>query len=47
MPAIGFRIARASAFAFLLVFTNLTAAGIEGWPVTQVADGVEQENRRA
>ena len=29
MPAIGFRIARESAFACLLVFTNLTA-GIEG-----------------
>jgi hypothetical protein len=29
MPAIGFRIARASAFAFLLAFANLTAAGIE------------------
>ena len=29
MPAIGSRVARASAFAFLLVFTNLTAAGIE------------------
>ena len=29
MPAIALRIARASAFAFLLVFTNLTAAGLE------------------
>jgi predicted dienelactone hydrolase len=37
MPAIGFRIARASAFALLLVFTGLTGAGIEGWHVTQVA----------
>ena len=37
MSAIGLRIARASAFASLLVFTNLTGAGIEGWHVTQVA----------
>jgi predicted dienelactone hydrolase len=37
MPAIGFRIVRASAFALLLVFTGLTGAGIEGWHVTQVA----------
>ena len=37
MPAIGFRIARASAFAFLLVFTNLTAAGIDRSHATQVA----------
>jgi predicted dienelactone hydrolase len=37
MPAIGFRIARASAFAFLLVFANLTAAGIGGSHVTLVA----------
>ena len=37
MPAIGFRIARASAFASLLVFTNLTATGIEGSHVPQVA----------
>jgi predicted dienelactone hydrolase len=37
MPAIGFKIARASAVTFLLVFTNLTAAGTEGWRVTQVA----------
>ena len=37
MPAIGFRIARASAFALLLVFTNLTAAGIDGSHVPQVA----------
>src|SRR6266850_1618850 len=37
MPAIGFRIARASAFAFLLVVTNLTAASIDGSHVTQVA----------
>src|SRR4051794_17462489 len=29
MPAIGFRIARASAFAFLLVLTSLTPAGLE------------------
>ena len=29
MPAIAFRIARTSAFALLLVFTNLTAAGID------------------
>ena len=38
MPAIGFRIARASAFALLLVFTNLTAAGIDASHVTQVAE---------
>jgi predicted dienelactone hydrolase len=37
MPAIGFRIVRAPAFALLLVFTGLTGAGIEGWHVTQVA----------
>ena len=37
MPAIGFRIARASACAFLLVFTSLTTAGIDGLQVTQVA----------
>jgi len=37
MPAIGFRIACASAFACLLVFTNLTAAGTEGSLVPQVA----------
>jgi hypothetical protein len=37
IPAIGFRIARASAFAFFLVFTNLTAAGIEGLHVTGIA----------
>ena len=37
MPAIAFRIARASAFAFLLVFTNLTAAGIDSSHATQVA----------
>jgi predicted dienelactone hydrolase len=37
MPAMSFRIARASTFAFLLVFTCLTAAGIEGSQVTQVA----------
>ena len=37
MPAIGFRIARASTFGFLLAFTSLTGAGIEGWHVTQVA----------
>ena len=37
MPAIGFRIARVPAFAFLLAFTNLTAAGIESSHVTQVA----------
>src|SRR5688572_23811330 len=42
MPAIGFRIARASAFALLLVFTSLTGAGIEGWPVTQVAAASNQ-----
>src|SRR5262245_9806965 len=36
MPAIAFRIARGSAFAFLLVVTNLTAAGIEGSHVSQV-----------
>ena len=37
MPAIAFRIARASAFACLLVFTNLTAAGIDSSHATQVA----------
>ena len=36
MPATGFRTARASAFACLLVFTNLTATGIEGPHVTPV-----------
>jgi predicted dienelactone hydrolase len=36
MPAIGFRIARASAIAFLLVFTCLTV-GIEGSHLPQVA----------
>ena len=37
MPAIALRIARASAFASLLVFTNLTAAGIDHSPAAQVA----------
>ena len=37
MSAIGFRIARTSAFALLLVFTNLTTAGIEASHVTQLA----------
>jgi predicted dienelactone hydrolase len=37
MPAIGLRIARAPAFASLLVFTSLTGAGVDGWPLTQVA----------
>ena len=37
MPAIASRVARLSAFASLLVFTNLTAAGIEGSHVTKVA----------
>src|SRR4051812_1983325 len=37
MPAIGFRIARASAVALLLLSTDLTAAGIEGSHVSQVA----------
>ena len=37
MPAIGFRIARASAFGFLLVFTSLTTTGIDGMQVTPVA----------
>ncbi len=37
MPAIGFRIARASAFAFLLLFIILTTASIEGSHVTQDA----------
>jgi len=37
MPAIGFRIARASACACLLVVTNLTAAGTDGSRVPQVA----------
>ena len=37
MPAIAFRIARASALAFVLVATNLTAAGIDSSHATQVA----------
>ena len=37
MPAHCFRIARASTVALLLVCTNLTAAGIDGSHVTQVA----------
>ena len=37
MSAIASRIARASAFVFLLVFTNLTAAGIDRSHATQVA----------
>jgi hypothetical protein len=37
MPAIGYRIARATAFAFLLLFTNLTAASIEDSHEPQVA----------
>ncbi len=37
MPAIAFRIASASACAFMLVFTNLTAAGIDNSDATQVA----------
>jgi predicted dienelactone hydrolase len=37
MPAIAFRITRASAFACLLVCTNLTAAGIDYSHATQVA----------
>jgi dienelactone hydrolase len=37
MPATGFRIARASAFAFLLAFTTLTAAGVEDSHLSQVA----------
>jgi predicted dienelactone hydrolase len=37
MPAMGLRTARASAFACLLVFANLTAAGIEGSHATAVA----------
>jgi len=37
MPAIGFRIVCASAFAFLLVFTDLTAAAIKGSHLTQLA----------
>ena len=47
MPAIGFRIARASAFASLLVFTNLTAAGIDRLARDPGCGGVEHENRRA
>ena len=37
MPAIAFRIARASALAFVLVATNLTATGIDSSHATQVA----------
>ena len=37
MPAIALRIARASAFASLLVITNLTAAGVDRSHATQVA----------
>ena len=37
MPAIVLRIARASAFAFVLVFTNLTAASLDNSHATQVA----------
>jgi hypothetical protein len=37
MPAIGFRIVRASAFALVLVFTSVTGAGSEGLHVTEVA----------
>jgi predicted dienelactone hydrolase len=37
MPAIAFRIARSSAFALLLIFTNLTAAGIDRSHSAQVA----------
>ena len=36
MPAIAFRIARASAFAFVLLCTNLTAAGIDNSHATEV-----------
>ena len=43
MPAIGFKIARASAFAFLLVFTNLTAAGLDGSHVIQAAAAANTE----
>ena len=37
MPAIASRTARASAFALLLIFTDLTAAGIDNSHATQVA----------
>jgi len=37
MPAIVFRIARASAFVLLLILTNLTAAGIDRSHATQIA----------
>src|SRR4051794_39361948 len=37
MPAIGFKIARASAVALLLVVTNLTGAAIESSHVSRVA----------
>jgi predicted dienelactone hydrolase len=37
MPAIVFRIARTSAFVFLLVLTNLTAAGLDRSHATEVA----------
>src|SRR6476661_3484968 len=42
MSAIASRIARASAFASLLIFTNLTAAGIEGPHATPVAAAANQ-----
>ena len=37
MPAIASRIARGAAFTLLLIFTNLTAAGIDRSHATQVA----------
>ena len=42
MPAIALRIARASAFVLLLVFTNMTAAGIDSSYATQVAAAANQ-----
>ena len=46
MPAIAFRIARASAFTLLLVFTNLTAAGIDRSHATQVAAAANRTSPR-
>ena len=42
MPAIALRIARASAFVLLLVFTDMTPAGIDSSHATQVAAAANQ-----
>jgi predicted dienelactone hydrolase len=42
MPAIASRIARASAFTLLLIFTNLTAAGIDRSHAARVAAAADQ-----